>query len=405
VEASAGVRGAEKASIGEKPAVNIANRSADHLVIGGGLAGSTVAIHLAAAGRQVTLLEREPRAHHKVCGEFLSREAVAYLAQLGVDPISLGAQTIRSVRLTARNQVFETKLPFTALSLSRYVLDEVLIKRAADSGCTVERGAFVERVAQRDGEWTAHLRGGASWTSATVFLASGKHELRGNERGPGQHGDLVGFKLHWRLAPAQTAALCDSMDLFLFRGGYGGLSLVEGNTANLCLVVRRAMLVRAGGWKQLLDGIQSENAHIAQRLSGAQALWARPLAVSSIPYGYIHAGGKGLWCVGDQAAVIPSFTGDGMSIALHSGALAAEMYLAGAAADVYHCRLDAHLRPSMRLATGLSRAMVSGMGRRLAPIGFKILPKAMSWIARATRIPEQALVRTRVDGVLPQTTP
>jgi hypothetical protein len=94
-----------------------------------------------------------------------------------------------------------------------------------------------------------------------------------------------------------------------------------------------------------------------------------------------------------------------MSIALHSGALAAEMYLAGAAADVYHCRLDAHLRPSMRLATGLSRAMVSGMGRRLAPIGFKILPKAMSWIARATRIPEQALVRTRVDGVLPQTTP
>ena len=189
------------------------NRSADHLVIGGGLAGSTVGIHLAAAGRQVTLLEREPSAHHKVCGEFLSREAVDYLAQLGVDPISLGAQTIRSVRLTARNQVIETKLPFTALSLSRFVLDEALIKRAADSGCTVERGAFVERVTQRDGGWRAELRGGESWTSATVFLASGKHELRGMERGQGQHGDLVGFKLHWRLAAAQTEALGDSMEL------------------------------------------------------------------------------------------------------------------------------------------------------------------------------------------------
>jgi flavin-dependent dehydrogenase len=109
--------------------------------------------------------------------------------------------------------------------------------------------------------------------------------------------------------------------------------------------------------------------------------------------------------VGDQAAVIPSFTGDGMSIALHSGALAAQMYLAGEGADVYHCRLNAHLRPSMRLATGLSQAMVSGAGQRLAPIGLRVLPMAMSWIARATRIPERALVQTRVDGVLPLTTP
>jgi flavin-dependent dehydrogenase len=385
--------------------VSVAKRSCNHLVIGGGLAGSTVAIHLSAAGRQVTLLEREPSAHHKVCGEFLSREAVAYLGQLGVDPISLGAKTIRSVRLTARDQVVETRLPFTALSLSRSVLDEALIKRAADCGCRVERGAFVETVAQHCGGWRAELRGGESWTAATVFLASGKHELRGIERGPGRHGDLVGFKLHWQLAAAETEALGDSMDLFLFKGGYGGLSLVEGNTANFCLVVRRAALLKAGGWKQLLEGIQSENAHIRQRLSGAQALWARPLAVSSIPYGYIHAGGKGLWCVGDQAAVIPSFTGDGMSIALHSGALAAQMYLAGEGADVYHCRLNAHLRPSMRLATGLSQAMVSGAGQRLAPIGLRVLPMAMSWIARATRIPERALVQTRVDGVLPLTTP
>ena len=375
------------------------DRNAEHLVIGGGLAGSTVGIHLAEAGRAVTLLERERSAHHKVCGEFLSREAVDYLEQLGVDPMALGAQTIRSVRLAARNQVVETELPFTALSLSRCALDEALMQRAEDVGCTVERGAFVEALAQQDGGWSAQLRDGEAWTAATVFLASGKHDVRGMERGPGKHGDLVGFKMHWRLAAAQTKALRGCMDLFLFAGGYGGLSLVEGNAATFCFVVRRAVLRRAGGWKELLDEIQNQNAHIAERLSDAQALWERPLAVSSIPYGYIHAGGSGLWCVGDQAAVIPSFTGDGMSIALHSGTLAAQMYLAGEGADVYQSRLDAHLRRSMKLATRLSRAMVSGTGRRLAPMGLKVFPKAMNWIARATRISDRALVRTRVGRV------
>ena len=54
----------------------------DNLVIGGGLAGSMVAIRLASAGRSVTLLEKERSANHKVCGEFLSPEAVDYLRQI-----------------------------------------------------------------------------------------------------------------------------------------------------------------------------------------------------------------------------------------------------------------------------------------------------------------------------------
>ena len=70
-------------------------RKIDNLVIGGGLAGSMLAIRLAAAGRSVTLLEKERAAHHKVCGEFLSPEAVEYLRQAGVEPLALGAATIR----------------------------------------------------------------------------------------------------------------------------------------------------------------------------------------------------------------------------------------------------------------------------------------------------------------------
>ncbi len=370
-------------------------RTAAHLVIGGGLAGSMVALRLASAGREVTLLERERAAHHKVCGEFLSREAVDCLTEANVNPIELGAESIRFLRLTSKKRMVETALPFAALSLSRCVLDEALLTRAAQAGCTVERGAFVENLELRRGLWHAQLRGGECWSAPTVFLANGKHDLRGLERAPGQHGDMVGFKLHWRLTPQQTQALRGFMELYLFPGGYGGLSLVEGGVANFCLVVRRAALRKIGGWPELLDSIQSDNPHVAQRLYGATPLWPRPLAISSIPYGYLAGRPGGLWCVGDQAAVIPSFTGDGMSIALHSASLATQMYLGGASADQYHRILNAHLSRGMRLATALSRAMVMGAGRALAPVGLAILPGATKWIARSTRIPEKALKQSR----------
>jgi flavin-dependent dehydrogenase len=369
-----------------------ASRQVDHLVIGGGLAGSMVAIRLAAAGRRVTLLEKERTAHHKVCGEFLSPEAVEYLRQAGVEPIELGAATIRFLRLSSKHRVVEAALPFTALSLSRHALDESMLSRAAQSGCAVERGVLVDRLTTQGQMVTAELRGGGSLSSNTVFLATGKHDLRGWFRSTTSQTDFIGFKMHWQLTPAQTVALRDFIEVFLFPGGYGGLSLVEGGAANLCLVVRRALLRRVAGWPALLAGILAENRHLQERMQGSRALWERPLAISPIPYGYLAARPSGLWCVGDQAAVIPSFTGDGMSIALHSASLAARMYLNGESIDEYCRTLRAQLSRGMFLATWGSRAMVAGAGHILVPFYYSLFPNAMRWMAASTRIPEQALL-------------
>ena len=364
----------------------------DNLVIGGGLAGAMVAVRLAAAGRNVLLLEKETSAHHKVCGEFLSPEAVDYLRQAGVDPLQLGAMPIQYLRLAARDRVVEATLPFRALSLSRKVLDAALLSRAAESGCVVRQGETVEALSQSGDGWRAQLSDQTTQCARNVFLATGKHDLRGWSRPAGAQGDLVGFKLHWRLTKTETDALREFMDLFLFAGGYGGIALVEGDVANLCLVVRRARLRKLGGWRELLTALLSENGHMQRRLAGARALWERPLAISSIPYGYLSGRECGPWCVGDQVAVIPSFTGDGMAIALHSGALAAEMHMAGHKPDLYHRALTAQLKPGMRLATLASRAMISSPGRELAPFVLASLPQAIRWIARSTRIPKPALL-------------
>jgi flavin-dependent dehydrogenase len=376
----------------EEASVRTTSPTVDNLVIGGGLAGSMVAIRLAAAGRQVTLLEKESSAHHKVCGEFLSPEAVEYLRQVGINPLDLGAATIRFVRLSSKQRVAETALPFTALSLSRFALDEALLSRAEKCGCKVQRGSFVEQLNVQDNLWSAQLRGSESVCAHSVFLANGKHDLRGWERVRTGQSDLVAFKLHWQLDPAQTEKLREFIELFLFPGGYGGLSLVERDVANLCLVVRQAELRRIGGWQELLAFVLDDNRHLKQRLQGAKTLWDRPLAISSIPYGHLAGQPSGLWCVGDQAAVIPSFTGDGMSIALHSAALATEMYLTGNSAEQYNHRLHAQLSRGMGLATCLSRTIVTKAGCSLALFGLSVFPNAMRWIATSTRIPREAML-------------
>jgi len=381
--------------------MTIAPSAADHLVIGGGPAGSMAAIWLAAAGRDVVLIERERAARHKVCGEFLSCEAVHYLHQFGIDPRDLGAESIRALHLSSGNTVVTEQLPFQALSLSRRVLDEALLQHARQAGCCVLRGAAVESVTLSGnikpgaGGWTAVLANGAAIRAQTVFLATGKHDIHGFHRSPCRQSDLIGFKLYWQLDPAAILALRGFMDLFLFPGGYGGLSLVENSAANLCLVVRRSVLRKLSGWPALLASIRTANRHFGQLLSGAQPLWPRPLAISPIPYGFLGPHPRGLWCIGDQAAVIPSFTGDGVSIALHSAALAAEACLAGADICTYNRALHTQLRRSMSIATWLSRAAVTNFGRILATSALSLFPAAIETIARVTRIPQAALI----DGV------
>lgn len=368
---------------------------AECLVIGGGLAGSMAAFSLAAEGRKVVLVEKERDAHDKVCGEFLSPEAVQYLRSAGIDPAAMGAEPIDRLRVSRGTRHIQVQLPFQALSLSRRVVDEALMQRAADQGCRVIRGFAVESLAREADQWIAQLASSEKVRVPSVFLATGKHDLRGWSRSAGRQNDLVGFKLHLRLTAAQLCALRGTMDLFLFRGGYGGLALVEGGVANLCLVVRREILRQVGAWPQLLRAIRGENKTIRERLEGAQALWERPLAISSIPYGYIAPAASGnlkLWRIGDQAAVIPSFTGDGMSIALHSAALAAQLYAAGSNPGEHARVLNQQLRQGMTLATLLSRAMVSSLGRRLGLAALAVLPGVLPSIASRTRIPAEFLL-------------
>ena len=368
------------------------------VIVGGGLAGGAAATMLTRAGRRVLLLEREAGGSHKICGEFLSAEAQQYFARIGFDLGALGGHKISRLRLVRGDSVAEATLPFSGLGLSRCVLDSALLEHAAACGADVRRGVEARITISESG---ARIDAGSigEWTPGTLLLATGKHDVRGLRRQPAKPvEDLIGFKTYFKLDASQTQALAASVEVIVFSHGYAGLQLVQDGRANLCLRTDRVQFQRSGStWDGLLSDLMHDSSHLRQRLQSAEPLLDRPLSIYRVPYGFIHAplasDPDNIYRLGDQVAVIPSFSGDGMAIALHSAALAVKSHLAGSGALAYHRRIRADVAAQVARACALYRFGRSVPGQAmLIPIA-RAWPRALQLAAAFTRVPGPAVAR------------
>jgi flavin-dependent dehydrogenase len=146
-------------------------------------------------------------------------------------------------------------------------------------------------------------------------------------------------------------------------------------------------------WENFLAKIQQDCPHLAMRLAGAEPLLAKPISVTHIPYGYIRPTTEnGLYCVGDQAAVIPSFTGDGISIALHTARCAVAAYVAAEPAPLFQAKLRSTLRLQMRLAEFAADGLNNSFSRAILPFCLRVWPGVMRVTAKLTRVAQNAAV-------------
>jgi flavin-dependent dehydrogenase len=356
----------------------------DAVIVGGGLAGGAFATLLARQGRRVQLIERSAEPADKVCGEFFSGGASDALTRLGLDLDRLGASRIDAMRLAWGSRTLDVALPFVARGVSRRCIDAALLELAEGTGARVDRGVTVRSIDGRHVETSA-----GRVTAAIVGLASGKHDVRGTPRHvAGCETGYIGFKTHWRLRASARAAIAGKVSVTLFDGGYAGLQLVENGMANLCLLARKATVAAAGGdWPGVLAMLLREP-ELARLLGDAEQISPKPLAIAGVPYGFLNRApvADGVFRLGDQTAVIPSFCGEGMAIALHSAHRAAAMIAAGAGSEDYQQTMAREFAAPVGRAMQLQRHALNGWPRHLLWAALRTAPGLGRYLVHSTRV-------------------
>ncbi|WP_432510287.1 geranylgeranyl reductase family protein [Kineococcus sp. SYSU DK001] len=326
---------------------------ADVLVVGAGPAGTTLARHLADAGRRVLVLEKSAFPREKVCGDGLTPRAVHELDQLGVKtPERDGWRRNRGLRLLGggvRLQVPWPEIsdyPGYGLVQTRRKFDQTLAEHARDGGATVqERTSVTGPVLD---ERTGHVVG------VTARPVDDKGRRTGDERTYRAPVVVAADGVGSRLALSMGLAKRDDRPLGIAVRTYftsprhdddwleSWLELREGDSSTGPLLPGYGWVFGVGdGTSNVGLGILDSDAGsgdldyrqlLRRWLSGMPPEWrfreedqvgpirgaALPMAFNRTPH-YT----RGLVLLGDAGGMVNPFNGEGIAYAMQSARLAA----------------------------------------------------------------------------------
>jgi menaquinone-9 beta-reductase len=284
----------------------------DLIVAGAGPAGSACAITAARAGARVLLLEKDRFPRHKVCGEFVSPESLALLRALlnAPDPADLPDASrpwITSARIFLDGKPVTLPVSPPAQSIPRFELDAALFGSARQAGVEAQEGVTV-RAVERDG-WFSVRTEDASFTAHAVVNATGRWSQLTQYPAAGKV-KWIGIKAHFC-----EAAPASSTDLYFFPGGYCGVQPVGPDRINACAMVK-------AGTAKSMEEIFARHPALWRR-SRAWEICFPAITTAPLYFRRPETQADGVILVGDAAGFIDPFAGDGISLALQGGTLAA----------------------------------------------------------------------------------
>lgn len=293
------------------------------LIIGGGLAGLTAAIHLSSIGINVTVIEKNSYPKHKVCGEYISNEVLPYLKSLNISISDLHPTHISKLTFsTAAGKSITAPLPLGGFGISRYALDEYLYNKAVANGTTVIHES-VESVAFDDDAFAITTSSGKIVDATVVLGAFGKRSTIDQK----MQRTFIQQKSPWLAVKAHYKGSFpnDLVGLHNFKGGYCGVSKVENDVVNVCYLADYETFKNYKNIEEYQDKVVSANPNLKEVFSNMELLFDKPLTISQISFEEKEAVENHILMIGDTAGLIHPLCGNGMAMAIHSAKIAAEL--------------------------------------------------------------------------------
>ena len=318
-------------------------------ILGGGIAGSAAAIAARALDAPVEIFEKAKFPRHKVCGEFVSGQAVALLEKLKLKDEFTEQQPVRLNRVLIhfKKRSKTVALAETGYGLSRYCLDNLLFSRAVAAGA-------------------AHVPLGLDRPN---IIASGRVAMDTSLN------RLFSFKAHFA-GPAS-----DALELFFFSRCYVEVTPIEGGFTNICGVAPEHMLHRYGfDFDTLLDRSPALRERIRPMKRQMNWMKAGPIVFES-KFGVNQTADT--YYVGDALAFTDPFTGAGIAAALESGRLAGECCARGVSSAYYMKKCRAMFERPFLNARRIRGLLDNGRAERFA----LVLPAGLLFSMTRPRIP------------------
>ena len=364
--------------------------SYDLIIIGGGPAGTSAAILAARQGASVLLLERGRFPRHRVCGEFISAEALGLIQDLldfRYAPLLRDAIRIPRARLFVDGRTLQTSVDPPAASIARFDLDEALWRSAESAGVDARQRVTVQsiagpgpfRILTTDGEFETRslMNSSGRWSNLNLAPA---------QDGPPRE-KWLGLKAHFAEPVSEP-----SVDLYFFDGGYCGVQPVAVNGEDSAGRVNASAMVRADV-ATTLPQVFAQHPELRDR-SRNWTLLTDPVSTAPLIFRDPQPERDGVLMAGDAAGFVDPFVGDGISLALRSGSLAAQClqpFFTGAAslaeATRRYCQAYTQsLLPVFRASSKIRRLLVlPGLVRRPLLFLLQSSPALTHYLVRQTR--------------------
>jgi geranylgeranyl reductase family protein len=374
----------------------------DLVVAGGGPAGSAAAWRAASAGAKVLVVDKAKFPRDKPCGDGLTPRAVASISALGLENELKKFNRVEKLRVHGADRTLtfdwpaSDSFPDHGYVVARTDLDEMLLRHAEDAGAEVREGTAARTPVVEDGVVrgvVVRCNGTDEEVRASIVVAADGASSR-VARALGMVMDAkrpIGLAVRAHFDADRPASDDEVIESYLelrdeqaLLPGYGWIFPMGAGRINVGV----GILSTYKGWRDvntahLMDAFMRALPRewnlpdiSALRAGGQLKGWRLPMGL-----GVRQPWRAGALACGDAAGVVNPFNGEGISEAVESGVVGAEVALAAlggagpADLSAYARRLDELWGPYYRLGRTFVRLIGNPrIMRALTVVGMRVPP-------------------------------